>query len=136
MLFPCPEKVEHLIEQSFFRSFRLKKSLPCVHFINILCTNFLYECCFSSFFYVHVTRGKLPKWHSYKKFVRKILMKLTACALTGDIIHYFRFLSHPFSFRSELFYCTYIDAQTPHLVYLVNKLTFIAQCHRNDWTNI
>jgi len=40
-----------------------------------LCTNFLYECCFGSFFYIHVTREKLPKRHLYKKFVRKILMK-------------------------------------------------------------
>jgi len=49
--------------------------LPGVNFINILCTNFLYECCFGSFFYIHVTREKLPKRHLYKKFVRKILMK-------------------------------------------------------------
>jgi len=26
---------------------------------------------------IHVTRKKLPKWHSYKKFVRLTLMKLT-----------------------------------------------------------
>jgi len=29
------------------------------------------------FFYVHVTREKLPKQYSYKKFVCKMLMKLT-----------------------------------------------------------
>ncbi len=39
--------------------------------------NFLYEHRFSSFFYVHVTREKLPKRRSYEKFVRKMLMKLT-----------------------------------------------------------
>jgi len=50
---------------------------PVVNFINILHTNFLYERRFSSFFYVHVTREKLPKRHSYKKFARKMLMKLT-----------------------------------------------------------
>jgi hypothetical protein len=48
-----------------------------VNFINILRTNFLYECCFGSFFYVHVTREKLPKQRSYKKFVHKMMMKLT-----------------------------------------------------------
>ena len=29
-----------------------------VNFINIIVTNFSYECCFGSFFYVHVTRKK------------------------------------------------------------------------------
>ncbi len=32
-----------------------------VNFINILCTNFLYERHFGSFFYVHVNRKKLSK---------------------------------------------------------------------------
>ncbi len=32
---------------------------------------------FGSFFYVHVTREKLPKRRLYKKFVHKMLMKLT-----------------------------------------------------------
>jgi len=40
---------------------------------------FLYKHWFGSFFYVHVTRGKLPKQCSYEKFVCKMLMKLTAC---------------------------------------------------------
>jgi len=48
-----------------------------VNFINILRTNFLYECCFGSFFYVHVTRKKLQKQRSCKKFVRKMLVTLT-----------------------------------------------------------
>jgi len=39
--------------------------------------NFLYECRFGSFFYVHVSREKMPKQCSCKKFVRKMLMKLT-----------------------------------------------------------
>jgi len=30
-----------------------------------------------NFFYLHVTREKLPKQRSYEKFVRKMLMKLT-----------------------------------------------------------
>jgi len=38
---------------------------PCVNFINILRTNFLYICCFGSFLYVQVTRKKLPNQHSY-----------------------------------------------------------------------
>ncbi len=32
---------------------------------------------FWQLFYVHVTKEKLPKRHSYEKFVRKMLMKLT-----------------------------------------------------------
>ncbi len=39
--------------------------------------NFLYEPRFVSFYFVHVTRKKLPKQRSYEKFVRKMLMKLT-----------------------------------------------------------
>ncbi len=53
------------------------KKSPGVNFINIKHTNFSYECRFGSFYYVHVTRKKLPKWHSYKKFARLMLMKLT-----------------------------------------------------------
>jgi len=37
----------------------------------------VYERHFSSFFYVHVTREKLPKHHSYEKYACKMLMKLT-----------------------------------------------------------
>jgi len=48
-----------------------------VNFINILLTNFSNERCFGSFFYVHVTRKKLTKQRLYKKFVCKMLMKLT-----------------------------------------------------------
>jgi len=43
----------------------LMKLTPVVNFINILHTNFSYEHCFSSFFYV--TREKLLKPGSYKK---------------------------------------------------------------------
>jgi len=49
-----------------------------VNFINVQRTNFSYECRFSSFFYVHVTRKKLPKWRLYKKRKRLMLMILTA----------------------------------------------------------
>ncbi len=49
-----------------------------VNFINVKHANFLYESLFGSFFYLNVTREKLPKRHSYKKFSRLMLMKLTA----------------------------------------------------------
>jgi len=39
---------------------------------------FFKQTLFWHFFYIHVTREKLPKRHSYEKFVRKMLMKLTA----------------------------------------------------------
>jgi len=48
-----------------------------VNFINVKHTNFSYKCRFGSFYNVHVTRKKLPKWHSYEKFARLTLMKLT-----------------------------------------------------------
>jgi len=59
-------------------SFRLGSSYssfwPAVNFINVKRTNFSYERCvlaaFSSYMYIE-------KRHSYKKFVRKMLMKLT-----------------------------------------------------------
>jgi hypothetical protein len=55
----------------------LVKFTPVVNFINILRANFSYESIFYSFFYLYVTREKLPKRHSYKKFAHKMLMKLT-----------------------------------------------------------
>jgi len=58
-----------------------KENRTGVNFINILRTNFLYERRFSSFFYIHVTREKLPKQRLYEKFVCKMLMKLT----TGNL---------------------------------------------------
>jgi len=49
-----------------------------IHLVSISSTfYFSYKRRFGSFFYVHVTREKLPKQRSYKKFVRKMLMKLT-----------------------------------------------------------
>ncbi len=56
---------------------RYKKLFRCQFHQHFLCTNFLFECCFGSFFYVHVSRGNLPIRCSYKKFARKMLMKLT-----------------------------------------------------------
>jgi len=50
---------------------------PCVNLTNIIHELFLYKSLFGSFFYLHVTREKLPKKCSYKKFLRKMLMKLT-----------------------------------------------------------
>jgi len=55
-----------------------------VNFINILHTIFLYERQFGSFFYVHVTREKLPKQRLFEKFVRKMLMKLIIGQLRGS----------------------------------------------------
>jgi len=51
------------------------------NFINVKRTNFLYERGFGSFYYVHVTRKKLPKWRSYRKHECLMLMKLTAGCL-------------------------------------------------------
>jgi len=48
-----------------------------VNFINVKRANFSYEHHFGSFYYVHVTREKLPKQRSYKKFASITLMKLT-----------------------------------------------------------
>jgi len=47
-----------------------------VNFINVKCSNFLYKHHFGSFYHVHVTRKKLPKWCSYEKFACLTLMKL------------------------------------------------------------
>ncbi len=74
----------------FLESARLKaarrmlmKLTPVVNFINVKFTNFSYERCFGSFFYVQVTRKKLPKWRSYKKFAHLTLMKLTPGVVVG-----------------------------------------------------
>jgi len=53
-------------------------------FINVKRTNFLYERCFGSFYYVHVTRKKLPKQCSYEKFAPLTLMKLTAVRIKAE----------------------------------------------------
>ncbi len=50
---------------------------PGVNFINIKCTNFSYEHRFGTFYYIHVTRKKLPKQCSNEKFAHLTLMKLT-----------------------------------------------------------
>jgi len=63
----------------------LVKLTPGVNFINIIHTNFLYKCHFGSFLYLHVTREELPKQCSYKKFVRKMLMKLTTGAILPNL---------------------------------------------------
>ncbi len=55
----------------------LMKLTPVINFVNVKRANFSYKCSFSSFYYIHVTRKKLPKQRTYEKFVRKMLMKLT-----------------------------------------------------------
>jgi len=62
-----------------FRIFDWPVNWPIVNFINILRANFLYKSLFGSYFYLFVTREKLPKRRSYEKFARKMLMKLTPC---------------------------------------------------------
>ncbi len=70
----------------------LVKLTPVINFINILRKNFSYERCFGSFFYVHVTRKKLPKQHTYKKFVNKLLMKLTKGSNTVQLTYFYTHL--------------------------------------------
>jgi len=55
----------------------LMKSTPVANFINVKRSNFSYKRHFCSIYYVHVTRKKLPKWRSYTKCTRLMLMKLT-----------------------------------------------------------
>jgi hypothetical protein len=57
-----------------------------VNFMNILRTIFSYDCCYGSFFCVHVTREKLPKQRLYKKFVHKMLMKLTTVKIRSHLL--------------------------------------------------
>jgi len=59
-----------------------------VNFINVKHTNFSYERRYGSFYYVHVTREKLPKWRSYEKFVCLTLMKLTQQLFKSGIFVY------------------------------------------------
>jgi len=69
-------RTDHLYFTYFFSLATLLLS-SMVNFINVLQANFTYESLFGSFFYLHVTREKLLKTCSYKKFTRKMLMKLT-----------------------------------------------------------
>jgi len=48
-----------------------------VNFINILSAYFCTKVLQAAFFYLHVTREKLPKRLSYEKGAHKMLMKLT-----------------------------------------------------------
>ena len=48
-----------------------------LNFINIIFARFLYERCFGSFFYVHVTRKSCQNRRSNEKHLRITLMKLT-----------------------------------------------------------
>jgi len=65
-----------------------KTSTPVVNFImhQHFTYNFPYELRFGSFFYVHVTREKLPKQCSYKKIICKMLMKLTPAQQQSTVI--------------------------------------------------
>ncbi len=62
------------------------KDLPGVNFINIIRANFSYECLFGSFLRTYVRTYvekscRIDNVRTYKKFVRKMLMKLTAVLL-------------------------------------------------------
>ncbi len=85
------KKCLHSCLTPFLRSFTvdngsvtLSKYLG-VNFINVKRTNFLYERCFGSFYYVHVTRKKLSKQCSYEKFARLTLVKWTAGITQGSV---------------------------------------------------
>ncbi len=82
------------------------------NFIDILQTNFSYERCFGSFFYVHVTSKKLPKQHLYEKFVLKMLMKLT----TGV-----PFYQH---FTSSFFFSNHSIKKYKHKLYITLIIFF------------
>jgi len=77
----------------------LVKLRPAVNFINILCTNFLYERHFGSFYYVHVTKKKAAEWHSHKKCGCLTLMKLTAVV---NLTNIYNQLLHQYSFAKKL----------------------------------
>ncbi len=55
-----------------------RMNLPVVNFINVIRKRFSYKCCcVCNFFLFTCTQKKLPKRHSYEKFVCRMLMKLT-----------------------------------------------------------
>jgi len=72
----------YFVKQIIFDLWFLKSTG--VNFINVKHTNFLYQRRFSSFYYVHVTREKLPKQYSCKKFIPLTLMKLTPVVFKVD----------------------------------------------------
>ncbi len=76
----CGSKIEP------FYTTQCGQDLEGVNFINILRT---YFCRFGSFFYINVTREKLPKQRLYEKFVRKMLMKLTPCVICDNLYSVF-----------------------------------------------
>ncbi len=68
-----------MLHNTFSLVEKLLFTRPGINFINVLRAHFLYKSASSSFFfYLHVTREKLPKRLSYEKGVRKMLMKLTS----------------------------------------------------------
>jgi len=59
---------------------------PAVNFINVILTHFSYERRFGSFYYLHVTRKKLPKQCWHEKFVRIMLMKVTPDRISSSFL--------------------------------------------------
>jgi len=79
-----------LINTLAFNSYMIEKEviptliyIPGVNFINIKCTNFSYARWFQQLFLVTCM---LPKQRSYEKFVRLMLMKLTAAQLQVSLV--------------------------------------------------
>jgi hypothetical protein len=62
---------------------------PCGQFHQRFTREFYIQKYFQQLFLLIVTREKLPKRRLYKKFARKMLMKLTP----DSIVHYFTFMT-------------------------------------------
>jgi len=89
----------------------------------------LYERRFGSFFYIHVTGEKLPKRRLYKKFPRKMLMKLTPHMATEG---FSKSCSVEETCNELLFLCTVVSLNGKPTL-LVNCL---CHCHTiNDLLN-
>jgi len=74
--FPIPI-LFHEKRAQYYKTLRFIFRRQTVNFINILRSPFSYKSASCSFSLLYVTREKLPKRLSYKKGVRKTVMKLT-----------------------------------------------------------
>jgi len=79
-IFSCSDQID-LTKQ---KSKRVKLVFRCIlvhHLASILSTFYVQifrtNVCFGSFYNIHVTRKKLPKWRSYEESAHFTLMKLT-----------------------------------------------------------
>ena len=69
------------------------EATPVVNCINVKCTNYSYERCFGSFYYVRVTREKPLERRWYEKRAQLSLMKLTP-GCVSDITNFGEELGH------------------------------------------